>query len=152
MKGKKFLDFIFPNSPHRTRVNVALLLGRVAFAVLLGYHGLVKMTTFSDLSNEFPNPFGLGSSLSLSLVIFAEAFCSLFILFGFLTRLATMPIIFAMLVAYIFIHGGYVVDMGDFKGGELALLYAIIFILLCITGAGKYSIDHKIHKKLKHMA
>ena len=147
MKGKKFLDFIFPNSPHRARVNVALLLGRVAFAVLMGYHGLVKMTTFSDLSNEFPNPFGLGSSLSLSLVIFAEAFCTLFVLFGFLTRLATMPIIFAMLVAYLFAHGGYVID-----GGELPLLYAIIFILLCITGAGKYSIDHKIHKKLKHVA
>ena len=38
MKGKKFLDFIFPNSPHRARVNVALLLGRVAFAVLMGYY------------------------------------------------------------------------------------------------------------------
>ena len=152
MKNKKLLDFLFPNSPHRVRVNVAILLGRIAFSVLLGYHGLLKIASFSDLTNEFPNPFGLGASVSLSLVIFAEVFCSLMVVLGLLTRVAAMPIIFAMLVAYFFIHGGYVVDMGDFKGGELALLYAIIFILICITGAGKYSIDYQIHKKLKHKA
>ena len=147
MKSKSVLDFIFPNSPHRARVNVALLLGRIVFSVLLGYHGLIKVATFSDLSNEFPNPLGLGSAASLSLVIFAEVFCSLLVLIGLFTRLAAIPIVFAMLVAYLFVHGGYIID-----GGELPFIYAIVFALICVTGAGKYSIDYKIHKKLKHKA
>ena len=147
MKSNGFLNFIFPNSPHRVRVNVVLLLGRIVFSVLLAYHGLIKVATFSDLSNAFPNPFGLGAAASLSLVIFAEVFCSLLVLIGLVTRLAVMPIVFAMLVAYLFVHGGYIVD-----GGELPFIYAIIFALIGVTGAGKYSIDYKIHKKFKHKA
>ena len=151
MKNNAFFKFLFPNSPHRARVNVAIFLGRIVFSVLLGYHGLVKMATFEDTAEQFA-AWGFPSSALIWLVIFAEVVCSLFIMIGFLTRLAAIPIFISMLVAYFWAHGGLVIDGNGNVGGELALVYAVIYILLEITGAGKYSIDYKIHKSLRHSA
>ena len=146
MKNNGFMKFAFPSSPHRERVNVAILLGRIAFAILLAYHGLVKLATFGDLAPEFPNPFGFGGEASLAIVIFVEVVGALFIIPGFITRLVAIPVAIVMLVAYFFVHGASLVE------GELSLIYAIVFILLAVTGAGKFSIDHKIHKKFRHSA
>lgn len=114
----------------------ALLLLRVCFGVLMMNHGYKKMENFAQIKTKFMNFLGLGSSVSLSLTIFAELFCALLIVIGLFTRLATIPLIVTMCVALFKAHNS------DFFGeGEMAALYLGAFITILLTGPGKYSVD-----------
>lgn len=120
----------------------ALLVLRVgAGSLMLMQHGLDKLMHFSQKSGSFADPFGIGSTASLSLTVFAEFFCAVFIILGLFTRLATIPLIINMAVALFIAH------QGDFFGkGELAGLFLIVFITLLFTGPGKVSLDRLIAK------
>lgn len=102
-------------------------------------HGWDKLVNFQDYSKEFYNFLGLGDSFSLALVVFSELICSILIIFGLFTRLATIPLIITMAVI--------VIDFGlgnPISEYEKPILYLIIFTTLMITGAGKYSLDYKL--------
>ena len=77
----------------------------------------------------------------MALVIFAEVFCSLAIMFGLFTRLAAIPLIVAMCVAAFVTHAGQA-----FSAKELALLYLTFYAVIFITGPGRYSIDRLLWK------
>jgi putative oxidoreductase len=77
----------------------------------------------------------------MALTIFAEFFCSAFLIMGLLSRLSTIPLIIAMSVALIYAHHGQV-----FGEGEHAALYLAGFIAILFTGPGKYSMDKLIGK------
>ena len=55
----------------------------------------------------------------------------------------TIPMIIALVVAF------YDVLDAMMPEGELALIYFIIFILLFLTGPGRYSIDYLIDTKFQ---
>ena len=86
---------------------------------------------------------GIGSQLSLVLAIFGEMVCSMAFIFGFLYRLAMIPMIFTMCIAFFVVHGS-----DPFAVKELAFIYLVVFILLYIAGPGKFSLDHFIAKAL----
>ena len=113
-----------------------LLVLRVAVAGMMLTHGLPKLNNLLAGDWSFGNPLGLGSELSLALTVFAEVGCSLLIGLGFLTRLATLPLLFTMLVAFFIVHGD-----DPFGKKELPLLYALVFATLFFTGPGQYSVD-----------
>jgi putative oxidoreductase len=48
---------------------------------------------FSGAPVQFPPLFGLSATLSFSLAVFAKVLCSLFVIAGFATRLAVLPLI-----------------------------------------------------------
>ena len=75
--------------------------------------------------------------------IFCEFACSLFLIVGLLVRITVIPMIAAMAVAFFDIHDGM------FPAGELSLIYMILFIILYITGPGRYSIDYLIDMKFQ---
>lgn len=126
-------------------VDLGLLIFRIAIASLMLIHGFPKLMDFFGSDEiKFGDPIGLGEQLSFSLAVFAEFVCALFILFGFLTRFAAIPIIITMAVAALIVH------MPDgFGRQELPLLYMFGFILLAFTGAGKYSVDYLLQNKKK---
>ena len=113
---------------------------RVSVCAMMLNHGMNKLSHFSLMSQNF-DPIGIGGPLSLSLVIFAELFCSIAIIFGLFTRLAAIPLIVAMSVAILSAHAG-----DTFAAKELALMYLTVFTVLFITGPGRYSIDRVIWK------
>jgi len=124
-------------------INIALLLTRVAIAVLMLVHGVPKMgLLFSGDTVLFPSVFGLTPALSLSLTVFAEVLCSVFILAGFATRLAVVPLIVTMLIAVLVIH-----DNDPFSNKELALHYLVTYLVLLIAGSGKYSLDYLLYTR-----
>ena len=100
-------------------------------------HGLQKMANFGALSKSFPSIMGMGSTLSLSLTIFAEVFCTLGFVTGFLYRLSMIPMIFTMLVAVFIVHAN-----DPFSTKELALLYLFIFIVMYCLGPGTFAADY----------
>lgn len=127
------------------RIDLGLLILRVAFAGMLLSHGFPKFLKFFGSDPiKFSDPMGFGEVFSFSFAVFAEFFCSLFIIFGFLTRLATIPIIITMAVVV------FVVWLPEgFGKMELALSYLMVFMVLFVTGGGKYSLDYYIRNNKK---
>jgi len=121
--------------------SIGIFFLRAATGALLIPHGNMKLQKFAEFVSQFPDPFHIGSQLSLSLSIFAELFCSIFIILGLFTRFACIPLIINMSVAVIVGHKGQV-----FGDGEHAALYLAIFIALLFTGPGKFSLDKMIGK------
>ena len=121
--------------------NAGVLLLRLGMGALMMKHGYDKLIHFAKYKSQFINFLGIGQSTSLSLVIFAEFFCALFILIGLFTRLATIPLIIVMCVALFKAHNA------DFLGeGEMATLYLSGYLALLFIGPGKISIDGMMGK------
>lgn len=119
--------------------SVLLLVARIVFGILLMNHGIEKWANYNELLAVFPDPLGIGSHLSLGLAIFAELACSMAFIIGFLYRLAMIPMIITMLVAFFVIHGS-----DPFVTKELAFVYLVVFLLMYITGPGRFAVDHWI--------
>lgn len=130
-------------SPNQRFLSLGLLFLRVLVGITMLTHGLAKLTSFSELSSTFPDPIGLGGTLSLVMIICAEVGCSIFLIVGAFTRLATIPLIFSMLVVILIVHGN-----DPFQVKELPLLYLGVNIFLFFTGAGRISLDSILLKKI----
>jgi len=119
--------------------NFAMLVLRVVTGILLMSHGYSKLVKFSSLRFKFMDFMHLGSTTSLCLVIFAEFFCSIFLILGLFTRFATVPIIITMIVVV------FIVSKGDiFIDGEKATLFLASAITILFCGPGKISVDGMI--------
>lgn len=121
--------------------NTAMLVLRLGFGVLMMMHGYDKLVNFAKYQNDFMNFLGIGSTMSLALVVFADFFCSLFLILGLFTRLAAITLIIATVVMVFKAHKGEV-----FGDGEHAALYLIGYIVLFFIGPGRWSVDSLIGK------
>ena len=142
---RSILGIRFQDKWEKLLTNYGWLLFRVGISLLMMFHGYSKLANFSHIAPKFLNFLGLGTSISLGLVVLSEFFGSICVLLGFLTRWAAFSIVFTMLVAIFVAHG-----MDPFAKKELAVLYAVVFIFPLFAGGGKYSIDNYLSKKLPH--
>src|SRR5687768_13642529 len=121
--------------------DITILILRLTVGLLMLTHGIPKLLSLFSGNIEFPALFGLSAELSLSLAVFAEVFCSLFLIFGIGTRLVTIPLIITMLVAVFYVHAA-----DPFARQELGILYLLPYVILFISGSGKYSVDHLLKR------
>jgi putative oxidoreductase len=122
--------------------NFALLVQRVATGLLLLIgHGLPKISSFSQLSTSFYDPFRIGHRNSLILVILAELFCSMFLVLGLFTRIAAFIIVINLSVAVFIYHQGQ-----PLKNFELAAIYLTSVFSIMIIGPGRVSVDGMMGK------
>ena len=142
---KTFYSFLFPRCADEKIFSLFLLAMRLFLGILFMIHGFDKLNHYSELSTVFADPLGIGSRLSLILVLFSELVCSAVFMLGFLYRLGMIPMIIDMLVAFVFAHHGSLAQ------GELALVYLLSFILMYAVGPGRYSIDFFIDRGLMKM-
>lgn len=113
-----------------------LVLRLGAGSLIMIRHGLDKLMHFAHYAPHFANPYHMGATVSLALVIFAEVFCAAFVILGLFTRLACIPLVISLATALVFAHHS------DFYGqGELAGIYLTVFVALLFTGPGKVSLD-----------
>ncbi len=122
-------------------VSAAMLLLRLGIGILMMNHGYDKLIHFSEYKDQFINFLGFGKTFSLALAVFAEFFCSLFLILGLFTRLATIPIIITMCVVIFKINNGQV-----FAQHESPALYVAGLLVLLIIGPGRVSVDEMIGK------
>ncbi|WP_316823479.1 DoxX family protein [Pedobacter gandavensis] len=133
---------LFNTNFNQEGVHMMLLVLRVAIAVFMLVHGYQKLQYLtSGAPIQFMDLFGIGTTASLALAVFAEFFCSIFLLLGFGTRLAVVPLIVTMLIAIFMVHGA---DPFDKK--ELAYHYLVVYLFLLVVGSGKYSVDYFISR------
>ncbi|MFL5738958.1 MAG: DoxX family protein [Flavisolibacter sp.] len=118
-----------------------LVLRLGAGLLIMIQHGLDKLMHFAQKAPHFADPFHIGKTASLSLVVFAEFFCAAFVILGLFTRIACIPLVIAMAVALIW------ANKGQFFGvGESAGIFLTCFLALLFTGAGKVSLDRFVSK------
>lgn len=98
-------------------------------------HGLPKLMGFSEKISTFSDPLGLGPAASLILAIFSEVICSIFLILGLKTRLAAVPLLMTMLVAFFIVHG-----MDPWGRKELAAMYGLSYLTLILGGGGAYQV------------
>lgn len=123
-------------------INTALLVLRLVVGVLMLTHGVPKMEKLLMGDFSFPDPIGLGSELSLILAVFAEFICSIFVIIGYRSRLAAIPLIITMLVALIIVHSNDPI----FDHWNI-LLYILAYGILLHLGGGKYSLTYYFQQK-----
>lgn len=120
-------------SPYAPAAGAAL---RIGAGLLFMQHGLQKL--FGLLGGEVVP---LVSQMGLAGVL--ECFGGLAVVLGLFTRPVAIILSLEMVIAYFIAHqpqGGFPIQ----NGGELALLYALVFALLATLGAGPASLDRRL--------
>ncbi len=133
-------NFIFPKNTHNTITSIALVILRIAFAGMLAIHGWGKLSNFEVTAQMFAP---MGGTIAAVLAIFAEFFCALGVVVGLLYKLALIPMIINMSVAFFIAHGA---KLTGEQNGEMAFLYLIVFVVLILTGPGKFALDNILSK------
>ncbi|MFH4968336.1 DoxX family protein [Gaetbulibacter sp. M240] len=125
-----------------TLVNLVSLFLRIGVGAMMLTHGYPKFERLFGETISFPEVLGMSASVSLFLAVFSEFFCSILLILGLFTRLASIPLIITMLIAVFLIHGD-----DPFSRQELGLHYIIAYVSILILGSGKYSLDYYIMKR-----
>jgi putative oxidoreductase len=125
---------------NKKSTEIALLLLRLTAGGIMAFsHGLPKLIKLvSGETGSFPDPLGVGSLISMILVVFAEFVCGLLVALGLFTRWALLPLIITMAIAILVIHQG-----DPFKKMEMAFIYLLMFFSLLLSGPGTYSMDKR---------
>lgn len=113
---------------------------RIGAGLLFMQHGAQKL--FGWLGAEAPVE--LVSQMGLAGVL--EFFGGLLIVLGLFTQPVAIVLTLEMLIAYATAHqpqGGFPIQ----NQGELALLYALVFVFLATSGAGPASLDRRIGER-----
>ena len=124
--------------------NVGLLILRVFIGGALLTHGWGKM--FGGLGGFTQGVAGMGipaPHVMAFLAAFAESFGAILLAIGLLTRPAAFLIVVNMAVAICVAHKG-----AAFSVQEAAWLYFVPALFFLLKGAGKWSLDWLVSKKL----
>ncbi len=122
--------------------DIGTLLLRLIFGGMFIYFGYGKLSNYDTMLGMMGDPIGIGSKLSLILVIFGEFFCGIFIAIGFLTRIFVIPTFITMVVAYFVVHAN-----DPFMVKQSAFVYMMLCLSVFVLGSGKFSLDRLIFKR-----
>ncbi|MDC0386123.1 DoxX family protein [Flavobacteriaceae bacterium] len=123
---------------NKITTHIGLLLLRVGFSVGLMTHGYGKLIRVWEGNFKFGDPIGIGSAPSLFLATFGEFIAPIFIIIGWKTKLFSIFPALTMLVAFVLAHDG-----DPFSKKEKAFAYLVAFVVIYLTGPGKYAVDKR---------
>jgi putative oxidoreductase len=144
---------LFDTNYNHTRLDIGLLLLRILIGAVMAFIGYEKLIHVNEMiADEYwktqVNFLGLGSAVSVWLTIFAEFFCSVFLILGLLTRLSLIPLIFCMSYIVFVLDKFSIISHGEHGYAvSTAFVYLIIYVVLMLTGAGKLSVDRFLFNK-----
>ncbi len=115
-----------------------LILRAVPSILLIVYHGIPKLYKphyglVEKMGLPFPEFFTWAS-------ILAETLFALFVAIGLFTRISSIIVFINFIGVLYFVLG---VANRSIKEAEDAILYMIIYLVIALTGAGRYSIDRR---------
>jgi putative oxidoreductase len=140
---------LFFRSPSRRQIDAALAVLRVALGVTFILHGGQKLFVYGldGVAGSFGQMGIPAAGFFGPLVAFVEFFGGIAITLGLLTRLAALGIGSTMVVAILAVH----LKQGFFNPGgvEFPLSLLASSLALVIAGAGAYSVDAAIAKRIE---
>lgn len=122
------------------QINLSLIILRISLGAMMLSHGFPKFQKLLSGDMRFADPIGLGMEISLVLAVIAEFLGSLMLIFGIGTRIGAFLGGFTMLVAALIQHAD-----DPFGTKEKALLYLAGYVVIFISGGGKYSLDKRLN-------
>lgn len=128
--------------------DIPLLFIRLVLAY--GFYG-PAMTKWGNISGiaEWFGSMGIPlPTLNAYVVASTELAGVVLLTFGLATRLISIPLIITMLVAIGSVHLKNGFEAGN-NGFEIPLYYLIMLLVLVTNGAGKFSVDYLISRKVK---
>lgn len=121
-----------------------VLFMRVWMAKIFWYSGLTKISNWQStvflFKEEYKVPF-IPPEIAASFATSFELACPVLLVFGFATRLATLPLL-AMTAVIQFTY----IDLIDHR------YWAMLLALILFYGPGSLSLDHLIFKKFRSLA
>lgn len=146
--NKHFLKTVF--SSNNSVANVVL---RVPVGIILAAHGGQKLFAWFggyglEGTGQWMESIGLAPGFVMALLAgSAEFFGGIALILGLLTRPAAALSAFTMVVAIFSVHGSNGLFMSN-NGYEFALALLAATVALAIQGAGTFSLDAVVSKKL----
>lgn len=123
--------------------DITLLITRLGSSTLMLTHGWPKLMKLIEGGEiKFADPLGIGEMPSLVLTTFAEVLCAVLVGIGLKTRLAAIPLLITMITVAFVVHSG-----DPIRKSEASLLYLIIYLVILVKGAGKFSFDYMVFGK-----
>ncbi len=142
---KKLIQTITNTSLEGKLIHIALLIFRIALSLeLIFAHGLKKLGIGVVEAEKVPNPLNLPEAFNSLFADAANLFFPVFVILGFFTRAAVLPILAVTLTGYFVLHWNDALLIKD-----TPFMYSLCYLFLLFVGPGKYSIDHYIRKKLQ---
>jgi putative oxidoreductase len=139
----KLVQFINKLNDTVISFDTTILLFRVIVATqLMVVHGLKKIGIGTGVAETVPNPFGFPNWFNDSFAIAANLIFPLFIIVGFYTRLATIPVLAVTLSGYFIVHWNDPLLISD-----VPFMYSLSFLMIAFSGAGKHSLDNLLRNK-----
>ena len=122
--------------------DTCILIFRVIVSLqLMTVHGITKIGIGARVAESLPNPFNSSESFYELFFITSSLVFPLFIIVGFYTRLAAIPILIVTLCGY------FIVDWKDpLLMADISFMYSLSFFLIACCGPGKYSFDNFLRK------
>lgn len=140
---KHYFSWLTIILPSLKNVNLNILIFRVMLSLeLIVVHGLKKVGIGVEQAELVPNPYHFAVGLNNFLAISANLFFPALVIFGFLTRLAILPILAVTLSGYFVVHWNDSLLVKD-----VPFMYSLSYLFLLFVGPGKYSIDNYINKR-----
>lgn len=144
---KKIKTFLVSTDP---QLDLGAFILRIGLGVIMLLHGIGKLMDLLDGKTTFFesfDPFGMGGAAMLTIAVVAEFGCSILLILGVLTRLALLPLIATMGMAFFVFHAN-----DDLMDKELPLIYLIGFIGIFFLGPGKHTLPNLqiIKAKTRH--
>ena len=134
---------IFSTTYNPLQLDLLIFFARIMIACLMMTHGLPKMSKMLAGNFEFADPIGLGEKTSLIIVVLSEVGCSVLLILGLASRIALFGLIFTMFVIVFVTHASD--SIGE---KETPVLYLLTFVMLFVSGPGKFSLDYLISRKI----
>ncbi|MCM1292148.1 MAG: DoxX family protein [Bacteroides sp.] len=144
-----FLSRLFLRATGYTYSNMARLFIRLFVGVMFMQFGIRHLVNYNVISVDFPTILGMSSPTCLTIMIIIEIVCSLCIMVGFCTRLATLPPILSMIAAEFYIMHNLIPQLSlygldSIQPGYLPIMFIGIYLFILLAGPGKISLDYFI--------
>lgn len=134
--------------------NLGRLFLRLFIGLMMLQFGVRQWMQFDVMGHSFPSVLGMSPEVSCVVMICIEIVCSVFIMFGFMTRVMTVPpfvtMIFAehyLLTCEFTLHPW---TLGWTQPGYLPIMFLGIYFFLLLVGPGKISVDYFLSLHIIH--
>lgn len=156
MTLSKYITRLYIRTTGYSYTNLGRLFLRLFLGVMLMQFGIRQIAHFDEMYHLFPAVLGMSPEASMISMITIEMVCSVFIMFGFVTRLMIIPPFIAMVVAEYYLLHDFVSEASYLlnwqQQGFLPIMFLGIMFFILLVGPGKISIDYFLSLHLIHSA
>ncbi len=141
---KKLLKNLLSTQVSDAYLDSALLFFRAGAGLgMIHTHGMKKVIDFQAEVASIPDPLGIGGYPSAVVAVLINIVCAGLVVMGFFTRLNALLILGLTLMGLLVVHAA-----DPWPVRDVPYMYSLAFGLILLLGAGRYSLDQQLYRRL----